>query len=104
MSDPVQSLPDAVQPVKGVCVGGERIRPFFRPQIDAEIQAKLEKLKKEQRYHGSMATYVENILDKYADGLLVEVRDAAERPIRAEFRSEERRVGKECRSGWSEDD
>ena len=47
-----------------------RIRPFFRPQIDRDIEKKLELRKAAERYHGSLASYVEGILDRYADGLL----------------------------------
>jgi hypothetical protein len=61
-----------------------RKRPFFRPQIDAGIEEKLRRLKEEQHYHGSMASFVESILDKYADGLLLEAA-MVERPMRAEF-------------------
>lgn len=59
-----------------------RKRPFFRPQIDGVIEEKIRKLMTDQRYHGSMASFVESVLDKYADGLLV---DASSRPSRAEF-------------------
>ncbi len=62
-----------------------RKQPFFRPQIDQGIQEKLKKIKVEQRYHGSLASFVESVLDKYADGLLVDVKEGAGQPLRAEF-------------------
>ena len=52
-----------------------RKRPFFRPQIDSEIEEKLKNLKAREHYHGSMASYVEGILDRYAEGLLTQQRN-----------------------------
>jgi hypothetical protein len=77
-------------------VSQSRKEPFFRPLIDAEIQAKLQAIKDRQRYRGSMATFVEGILERYCDGLLVEVKEGA---VRAEFAGfNEKQVSHEKRS------
>lgn len=54
-----------------------RTRPYFRPQIDDSIREKLEEKRHQDRFHGSMAAYVEGILEKFAEGILVEAPAAA---------------------------
>lgn len=62
-----------------------RSRPFRRFEIDAEICAKIATIMEVKRYRGSFTSFVESVLDRYADGLLVEAAESAARPVRAEF-------------------
>jgi len=55
-----------------------KIRPFRRLEIDAQICAKISQIIEENRYRGSFTSFVESILDLFADGLLKDVR---EKPI-----------------------
>lgn len=52
-----------------------RAEPFKKWRVKTEITDRLTKRKQDERYHGSMTSYVEGILDRYADGLLVEERE-----------------------------
>lgn len=50
--------------------------PFIRPQIGGIVAKKLGEKKQQERYFGSMASFIEGILVKYCEGLLVEAEDA----------------------------
>ena len=54
-----------------------RSKPFRSPQIDMEICQKLDRIIEKQRYRGSFASFCETVLDKFADGLLIEVEEKA---------------------------
>lgn len=49
-----------------------RATPGSRIEIDPEICAKIQKIMNSERYHGSFTSYVESVLDRFADGMLVE--------------------------------
>jgi len=49
-----------------------RVKPFRRLQIDAEICSKISQIIEERRYRGSFTSFVESVLELYADGLLME--------------------------------
>lgn len=74
-----------------------RIRPNFRPQIDESIAKKLEEKKQQERYYGSMASFVEGILDRYCDGLLVAAEggatDVRAVRVKSQVKDEHRKVG-----------
>jgi hypothetical protein len=55
-----------------------RVDPFRRIEIDLEICKKVERIMDTKRYRGSFTSYVESILEQYADGLLVSAEAGAE--------------------------
>lgn len=56
--------------------------PFKAWRVKSEITDRLKVRLKEERYHGSLTSYIEGILDKFADGILAENKST---PERAEF-------------------
>lgn len=59
-----------------------RAAPFKKWRVKTEITDRLEKRKTEDHFHGSMTAFIEGILDKFSEGLLVEMRS---KPERVEF-------------------
>ena len=47
------------------------------------------------------AKTLEQLIDEYSDAGFIQIENDVNKEIKAEHRSEERRVGKECRSRWS---
>lgn len=45
--------------------------PFKGWRVKTEITDRLETRKAQEHYHGSMTSYIEGILDRYADNLLI---------------------------------
>jgi hypothetical protein len=52
-----------------------RTKPYRAVQIDKGICDKLEQMMAQARYRGSFASFVESLLERIADGLLVERKD-----------------------------
>lgn len=71
-----------------------RVRPFRRIQVDEEICKKLDLIKQELRYRGSFTSFLEGILDQYADGLFrgAETKDIHTTRVRRVTASEQRKT------------
>ena len=70
--------------------------PVFRPQISAEMSGRIADRMALERYTGSRQSWVEGVILRYLDGLLVEVpRDADVRAVRVKHqgKDEHRKAG-----------
>jgi hypothetical protein len=73
-----------------------RAEPFQKWRVKTEITDRLTKRKKDERYHGSLTSYIEGILDRYADGLLTEqheVKEVHAVRVRRQGTNEQRKAG-----------
>ncbi len=74
-----------------------RSRPFSVWSVDKSITERLDKIRVQEHYRGSMTSFIESILEKYVEGILRDVREVREvyatKVSQDKVRNEQRKAG-----------